>query len=131
MGEARIDLSTQTFEDIVIVFPVGRIDHNSAEAFQTALLAHVESIAGSGSAKMVLDLSGVDYMSSVGLRALMVAAKQSKKDNTTIVVAAMQPIMKEIFEISRFDFVFKTFNTVADALSEVSPAAAEAHNTTG
>jgi anti-anti-sigma regulatory factor len=35
----------------------------------------------------------------------------------------MQPVVKEIFEISRFTLVFETFASVRDALSRLSPAA--------
>jgi len=120
-----VDLKARTFEDTVLLSPAGRIDHNTAEAFQSALMAHVEACGQSGAA-IVLDLGAIDYMSSVGLRVLMVAAKQSKTDDGKIVVAAMQPDMKEIFEISRFNFVYEAFDSVADALASISPAAAEA-----
>ncbi len=121
-----MDLKPQTFEDVVILSPAGRIDHNTAGEFQAALMTHVEDSGVSGT-KIVLDLGGIVYMSSVGLRALMVAAKQSKEDEGTIVIAAMQADMKEIFEISRFHFVFKTFGSVSEALIEISETAAKAY----
>ena len=74
----------------------------------------------------MLDLAGVDYVSSAGLRCFMLAEKQAKSQGGTIVVAAMQPVVNEIFEISRFTLVFKTFPTVRDALAKVSPAALKA-----
>ena len=44
----------------------------------------------------MLDLSGVDYISSVGLRVLMLAAKQAKKQGGTVVVANLQTVVREI-----------------------------------
>lgn len=123
-----MELKARSFEDAVVLSPAGRIDHNTAEAFQSALMTHVQACGQSGTA-IVLDLGSIDYMSSVGLRVLMVAAKQSKKDDGKIVVAAMQPGMQEIFEISRFNFVYEAFAAVADALASISPAAAEAWST--
>ncbi|MBL4720511.1 MAG: STAS domain-containing protein [Alphaproteobacteria bacterium] len=122
-----MELDTHTFEDVTVVSPSGRIDHNSAEDFQAALVAEVENCGPDG--KMVLDLSGVDYMSSVGLRALMVAAKEAKKTTTNIVVSALQADLKEIFEISRFHFIFKTFDETGDALESLSPEAVQAYQT--
>jgi len=122
-----VDLKARTFEDTVVLSPAGRIDHNTADAFQSALMTHIEACGQSGAA-IVLDLGAIDYMSSVGLRVLMVAAKQSKKDDGKIVVAAMQPDMQEIFEISRFNFVYEAFDTVADALATVSSTAANAYS---
>jgi anti-sigma B factor antagonist len=106
-----MELENHTFDDVIVVSPTGRIDHNSAEPFQAALLAKVVGCGENG--KMVLDLGGVDYMSSVGLRALMIAAKEAKKTATDIVVSSLQPDLKEIFEISRFHFIFKTLSNVS------------------
>jgi anti-anti-sigma factor len=71
----------------------------------------------------VLDLSGVDYISSAGLRVLMLARKQAKVQGGTLVVAGLTPVVKEIFEISRFTVVFEVFGSVRDALVRISPSA--------
>ncbi len=68
----------------------------------------------------------MDYISSAGLRCFMLAEKQAKAQGGTVVVAAMQPVVKEIFEISRFTLVFDTFATVRDAIAKLSPSALEA-----
>jgi anti-anti-sigma factor len=74
----------------------------------------------------VLDLSKVDYISSAGLRVLMLARKQAKAQGGTLVVAGLTPVVKEIFEISRFTVVFEVFASVRDALARISPSAAAA-----
>jgi anti-sigma B factor antagonist/stage II sporulation protein AA (anti-sigma F factor antagonist) len=70
-----------------------------------------------GGHRIILDLSKLNYISSAGLRILMIAAKQVKAQQGTIAVAAMQPVVREIFEISKFTFVLKCFDSVAEALS--------------
>ena len=117
-----MDLSARNLDDVVILKPSGRIDHTSASAFQDSLLAQVAE-AGETKHQILLDMTGLAYMSSVGLRALMMAAKAAKKNDGVIVVAALQPEMKEIFEISRFHFIFKTFDTVEEALKGMSTSA--------
>jgi anti-sigma B factor antagonist len=68
-------------------------------------------------------MSGVDYISSVGLRALMVAAKQVKTQGGRIAVAALTPMVREVFQISRFHLVFSLFDEVdAAAQSLQKPA---------
>jgi anti-sigma B factor antagonist/stage II sporulation protein AA (anti-sigma F factor antagonist) len=57
----------------------------------------------------------------------MLAEKQAKAQGATIVVAAMQPVVKEIFEISRFTLIFETFATVREALARFSPTALQAY----
>ena len=118
-------MNPQEYAEVVVLAPAGRIDHTSAESFQAELLAEVDRSAAANK-HIILDMSAIDYMSSVGLRALMIASKQSKTTDTTIVVAALQPDMKEIFEISRFHFVFKTFDTTDEAIKGFSDAAVSA-----
>jgi len=72
---------------------------------------------------VVLDFSGVEYISSVGLRVLMLAAKQVKVQKGTIVIAGMQPVVKEIFDISRFNYVFASFPALRDAVADLSTQA--------
>lgn len=109
--------------NVVIVSVAGRVDHGTAPALGSALLPLVEGCAGDDK-KLVVDLAGVDYMSSAGLRILMIAAKGCRKHNGKIVLAALQPTVHEVFRIGRFDMVFETFSTVREALNVISPAAA-------
>ena len=97
-----------------VLAPVGRIDQNSAEDFQQALQPHLANCTKDESA-LVLDFSGVDYISSVGLRVLMLAARQAKAQGGRLAVAALQPIVREVFEISRFHLVLPVFDDVAGA----------------
>ncbi len=53
----------------------------------------------------------------------MLARKQAKAQGGTLVVAGLGPVVKEIFEISRFTVVFDIFATVRDALVRISPTA--------
>jgi len=97
-----------------VVVPVGRIDHASADEFQAALTPHLAACK-ENEPPLVVDMSNVDYISSVGLRVLMVAAKQVKTQKGCIVVAALSPLVKEVFEISRFNLVFDIFDSVESA----------------
>jgi anti-anti-sigma factor len=76
---------------------------------------------------IVLDLSRLEYVSSAGLRCFMLAAKEAKARSGRILVAALQPMVAEIFQISRFDMVLPVYIEIADALAAVSPAAATAY----
>lgn len=112
-----MDLSPRTQDGILILSPVGRIDHSNAPAFRSTLEPYL-SDCKPGGCRIVLDLSRLSYISSAGLRILMIAAKQVKPQQGVIVVAAMQPVVREIFEISKFTLVLKCFDSVNQALSE-------------
>jgi anti-anti-sigma factor len=76
--------------------------------------------------RVVLDLSGLAYVSSAGLRCFMLAAKETRAAGGRIVLAALRPVVAEIFQISRFDMVFEIFPSVREALSALSASAAAA-----
>jgi anti-anti-sigma factor len=117
-----MELDTRRVGDSIVVSPRGRVDHATADAFSAALATHVAQCARGGPA-IVLDMSGVDYISSVGLRALMVAAKQVKAQSGRIVVAALTPMVREVFQISRFHLVFDLFDRVDAALESLQKPA--------
>ena len=121
-----MEFASRRLADVVLAIPSGRIDHSSAEDFRSALEPLLDDCAA-GRDSVVLDFSGVEYISSVGLRVLMVAAKQVRPKKGVMVIAGMQPVVKEIFEISRFSFVFEAFDSVQAALAKVSPAALAAY----
>lgn len=110
-----MELTASSRDGSAVVAPAGRIDHASAEAFAAALAPHLERCKA-GAAPLVIDMSAVDYISSVGLRVLMVAAKQAEAQAGQIALAALTPMVREVFEISRFDLLFRIFDSVDAAL---------------
>lgn len=119
-----MDLSPARFADTIVLTPQGRIDHDTAEPFREALLAQ---LVAPDAGHVVLDLGAVEYIASAGLRGLMLAAREATKKNTRLVVAALQPVVKEIFDITRFGLVLDVFASVPEALGAVSAQALEAY----
>ena len=98
--------------DILVLSPAGRIDNDTSADFQARLLA-----ALTPGVAVLVDFSRVEYVSSAGLRALMMGSKQAKATKGRLAVAALGPVVKEIFEISRFSLVVQVFDTAEDALA--------------
>ncbi len=120
--EYRMQLTNRRIGNAVLLAAAGRIDHASAEGFKTALQPHLENCRAGGDV-VVLDFSAVEYISSVGLRVLMLAAKQARTAQGAIAVAALQPVVREIFEISKFTLVLPCHADVREALAALAPAA--------
>ena len=118
-----MNVTSRRFADAVVLHVAGRLDQDTCEAFRGDLATYVESSARDGGA-VVLDLSGLEYVSSAGLRCFMLASRQAKAQHGRIYVAALQPMVAEIFEISHFNLVFQVFPSVPDALAAVSAEAA-------
>lgn len=90
--------------------PRGRVDETTWEAFSANLTAAVRQAAAANTG-LVVDLSGLDYMSSRGLRALTIA-KREAGEVVVITLAAPNERMREILAISRYDKLFKIVDDV-------------------
>lgn len=113
--------SEQGIGNAVLVSASGRIDLSNAEDFKDALATALSKAKSA----LILDLSGVDYISSAGLRALMIAFKAGKAEGKAFGIAALQPLLLEIFTISRFNLVFPLFDTVRQAVEKLAPGAGD------
>lgn len=106
--------------DLLVVTVAGRIDHSNADELQRALAPAVTEVGPTGAPGIVLDFAGVEYISSMGLRVLMITAKDVRARRGRVGIAALQPIVTEIFDISRFDHVLEVYPTVAAAIAALA-----------
>ena len=111
-----MELSDKQIDSVAILVVSGRIDMATSDAFRERLLATL-----TGGRPLIIDFSGVDYISSAGLRALMLGSKQARTTGAQLVVAVAQPVVLEIFQISRFDKLLPCFPTIEAALAAVRP----------
>ncbi len=109
-----MELSDKQVDAVAVLVVNGRIEMTTADAFCERLLALL-----AGDHSLVIDFSGVDYISSAGLRALMVGAKQARAAGSRLAVAALQPVVLEIFQISRFDKLLPCHPSVDAAVAAV------------
>ena len=93
----------------------GRLDAMSAPEFEKSVLEQVES----GTDNLIVDLSQVDYISSAGLRSILVIAKKLRSKAGELAVAGLKDTVKEVFEISGFNTILPLFDTVSQALEKV------------
>lgn len=116
-----MDISSKEHKGIRVLSVQGRIDHQSAESFKVALAPYLPDCTATGK-PLLLDFSGVEYISSVGLRELMIASKQVKANAGRLVIAGLQPVVNEVFQISRFYLVVKVADTVDAAVELLEEA---------
>ncbi len=121
-----MNVSSRRFASAVVLQVSGRLDQDTCDGFRGELMTEVER-SGNEGGSVVLDLSTLEYVSSAGLRCFMLASRQAKAQRGRIYVAALQPMVKEIFEISHFNLVFQVFPTVREALAAVSADAVAAY----
>ena len=103
---------TQNLEnDIVNVKVAGRLDASTSIEAQKDL----ESVLEAESTRLLIDLSELEYISSAGLRVLLVVAKKMQQKGGKIVLSTLTPNVKEVFEISGFSSIFKIFDSVEES----------------
>jgi anti-sigma B factor antagonist len=91
----------------------GRIDAESAPGFQQACAQVVR-----GAEKVVvLDLGSVQYISSSGLRGLLVIGKELQERGVVLRLANLTPTVSQLFEQSRFYSLFPCFDSVEKAVA--------------
>lgn len=83
----------------------GRIDEGSWEDFHAAVSASIVE-AQRIALPLIIDLEGIDYMSSRGLRVLTLAKREAEAANVPISLARPNDRMREILSISRYDKIF-------------------------
>ena len=116
-SRATMHLPTREQAGVLIVSVSGRIDHNASEEF-TQALDPLLALCAHGRPALLLDFSGVDYISSAGLRVLMMASRRAKAQQGIFAIAALQPMVQEVFAISRFNLIVPCYATV-DAACKV------------
>jgi anti-sigma B factor antagonist len=84
--------------------------------YQDLLKAFNQSIETEAK-RIVLDMNEVDYVSSAGLRVLLQGAKALKETDGEIVLFGMNSTVKEVFSLSGFKTLFRTFSSENDAVS--------------
>jgi anti-anti-sigma factor len=70
-----------------------------------------------GKTKMVVDLSGLAYISSAGLRGVLTVLKSGRPLEALIVFCSLQPMVAEVFRISGFTTMMPIFDTLEAALA--------------
>lgn len=110
----------QELGPVRVLVCTGRLGLLDADGFEAALKPHL-AVCRQGGSALVLDFAGVDYISSAGLRVLMVADQQIREQNGWAAVAALTETVAEVFQVSRFDEVYRVFPSV-EAARAAAPA---------
>ena len=103
----------ETHGDVRVLAPQGRIDSTTSSTLETAAL----NIINDGASRIVVDLGAVDYISSAGLRVVLLAGKKAKAAGGGLVLAGLQPTIRDVFEISGFLRLFEVKDTRAEAIN--------------
>ena len=99
----------------------GRIDFESALDFEQRINSMIQEEGDC----FIIELSEVELLSSAGLRVLLSTAKRISHRNASLGLAAPSQVVRQVFEISHFNLLFKIFPSVSEAVTALKgPSAA-------
>ncbi len=102
---------------IPILVLTGRLNQASADALHAAAM----EVAGDETSKaLVVDMGGVDFIASVGIRSLIRPSQALALRGGKLAVANLSPHISEFFKLTGLDQMFRVYETVADATAAVA-----------
>ncbi len=109
-----MEITTREQDGITIIDISGRLDaSNSKEAENTILAAE-----GEGS-KILLNLEDLEYISSAGLRVLLLSAKKARTTHGKFCIVALTESVMDVFDISGFSAIFEIADNVEEGIKMV------------
>ncbi|MCE2464456.1 MAG: STAS domain-containing protein [Dehalococcoidia bacterium] len=109
-----MDLNTERQGDILIAKADGRVDGANAREFQAALDAAIND----SERAVILDMEHLSYISSAGLRVILLTAKTLQTQNAKFAVCSLSGPIQEVFEISGFDKIIAIHASQAELHSK-------------
>jgi anti-anti-sigma factor len=101
---------------VVLIIARGRLDGRSSEEFNAQLTQSVITVEP----RLVVDLSGIEFLSSAGLRVLLAASKRIKAASGMLALCSIQAPIREILEITGFDGILDVHIGRAEAIAALS-----------
>ncbi|MBO4405407.1 MAG: STAS domain-containing protein [Alphaproteobacteria bacterium] len=107
-----MEITIKKDSDITIVYPSGRVDTLTAKNFEEGIMKII-----SDNKKIIISFSEISYISSAGLRVILVAGKKIASMKGQLALADMSEKIYEIFKMSGFDKILKIYPTYSEARS--------------
>jgi anti-anti-sigma factor len=109
-----MDVIESSADGVTIVEPHGRIDTISAKPFGDRVVELIRS----GTKQILIDLRHIQYISSAGFRALLIAHKQSAETKSKLVLCGLSAEVRRMFEIGAFLDLFTICATRDEGLAK-------------
>lgn len=107
-----MNVKTERRGEALVAEVEGRIDGVTAREFEAIMTAAI----GDDDRAVVVDCASLSYISSAGLRALLMVAKSQWNRDAAFAVCSLDDPIREVFEISGFDKIIEVHASLADAL---------------
>lgn len=110
-----MEIQTMKKDSAMVVSVFGRMDATTTPAYEQKL----NELIAAGQKSFVIDFNCLDYISSAGLRGILITVKAIKASGGKIVFANIRHTVKEVFDISGFATIFQIVDSVESALTQI------------
>ena len=108
-----MEVKTRQFKRVDVVEVSGRVDSATAPRLEETL----QAILGQGRFNIVVDMQGLEYLSSAGLRVLVAALKETRRWNRGDVRLSNVPErIKGVLNLAGLDALFSVYDATVDAV---------------
>jgi anti-sigma B factor antagonist len=106
MTDSTFEISKQSLKRVELIAVSGRIDSSNAAEFDN----YLREVVADGRHNIVLELGGINYMSSAGLRAIVALLRECKKHRGDVRIATPSDRMKEVLQLAGLDSLFDMYD---------------------
>ena len=110
-----MDIYTEKKGNAVVVRIKGKVDADTAPSLEECFTNQIAQNEN----KIIVNLEGLDYISSAGLRVVLAAAKNLKALHGELLFVGLKGSVEKVFKISGFYSAFKIFDTEETALAQL------------
>ena len=113
-----MDIQAKTIDDVTVLTLAGEITSQNAAEVQAQLLAY--AIPGR---KILLNMTGVQFLSSAGLRTLLILYRQIESQKSCIALAGLQDRIRDVMSMTGFLQFFDTYDAEAEGVAALHQCA--------
>jgi anti-anti-sigma factor len=100
-----MEITEDRTADVLILSLSGKLDATTAKTFEDKILAEIEA----GDRRLMIDLSQLAYVSSAGLRVILIAAKRLRSKDGKIALCSLQDHVQQVFDLSGFSSILSIY----------------------
>ncbi len=108
-------LEVHTLDGVLVLHPFGRLDSTSSPELERVLTEQLEA----GVSRLLFDFADLDYISSAGLRVVLLAGKRLRAAKGKMALVGMRDVVQEVFEMSGFLALFAVADSIEAGLEKV------------
>lgn len=113
-----MDIAEESRNGVLALSPRGRVDSGSSAELQKALLRPLER----GTGRLVVDMAGIEYISSAGLRVFLLVARGARERGAQLALCGMRPAVRQVFDLAGFTPQFRLEPDLGAAVAALAGA---------